>query len=75
MEVGIDRDMYADQYTDVMNVLIFRHDNTLHHQKLNLPTYPHHKHDGGEATITASSAPMLSMVLQEITNCIEDSQS
>jgi len=47
--------------------------NTPHHKKLNLPTYPHHKHDGSEANVTISSAPMLLDVLQEIAVRVESS--
>ncbi len=46
--------------------LVFRYDNTGHHRQLNLPTYPHHKHEGNETYVTASPAPDLSAVLQEI---------
>jgi len=74
VEYGIERDMYAYQYMDATNALIFRYDNTPHHQKLNLPTYPHHRHDSSEEIVIASSAPTLPMVLQEITSRIEDSR-
>ena len=40
VETTIERDMYAYQYMDAQNTLIFRYDNTPHHKKLNLPTYP-----------------------------------
>ncbi len=66
VETGIVRDMYAYQYMNPVKTLIFRYDNTLHHQKLNLPTFPHHKHDGHEENVIASSAPMLWDVLAEI---------
>ena len=48
------------------NKLIFRYDNTGHHRKLNLPTFPHHKHDRRETNVIASNAPMLADVIQEI---------
>jgi hypothetical protein len=66
VETIIDRDMYSYQYMDSTNNLIFRYDNTPHHQKLNLPTFPHHKHSGSEENVIASSAPFLAEVLQEI---------
>lgn len=66
VETIIDRDMYSYQYMDSTNNLIFRYDNTPHHQKLNLPTFPHHKHAGSEENVIASSAPFLAEVLQEI---------
>jgi hypothetical protein len=70
VETGIERDTYAYQYMDAQNTLIFRYDNTPHHKKLNLLTYPHHKHDGIETNVIASSAPTLAEVLQEITATI-----
>jgi hypothetical protein len=51
--------------------LIFRYDNTGHHKKLGLPTYPHHKHEGSEENVIASSAPTLADVLQEIELLVE----
>nr|WP_202950710.1 DUF6516 family protein [Pseudanabaena sp. PCC 6802] len=71
VETIISRDMYAYQYMDAMNTLIFRYDNTPHHKKLNLPTYPHHKHDSSEENVILSSAPNLLEVLQEITARIQ----
>ncbi|PSB18604.1 hypothetical protein C7B65_15030 [Phormidesmis priestleyi ULC007] len=71
VEISVDRDMYAYQYMDATNSLIFRYDNTPHHKKLNLPTYPNHKHDGSEENVTTSSAPTLLDVLQEITARVE----
>ena len=66
VEVGIVRDMYSYQYMTSQKTLIFRYDNTPHHQKLNLITFPHHKHDGREDNVIASNAPMLWDVLSEI---------
>lgn len=71
VESGIERDMYSYQYTDAKNDLIFRYDNTPHHKKLQLPTYPHHKHDGSEENVIISPAPILLEVLQEVTASIE----
>ncbi len=71
VETIISRDMYAYQYMDAMNTLIFRYDNTPHHKKLNLPTYPHHKHDSSEENVILSAAPKLLEVLQEITARIQ----
>ncbi len=62
----INRGMYSYQYMDASNRLIFRYDNTKHHRKLNLPTYPHHKHEGSEDNILPSTAPMFADVLKEI---------
>jgi len=64
VEISIDRKMYSYQYMNSENKLIFRYDNTEHHRKLNLPTFPHHKHDGSEDN--ESDAPFLNEVLNEV---------
>ncbi|NEN95997.1 MAG: hypothetical protein F6K50_10800 [Moorea sp. SIO3I7] len=66
VEISIDRKMYSYQYMNYDNNLIFRYDNTEHHRKLNLATFPHHKHDGSEDNIVQSNAPFLAEVLKEI---------
>lgn len=66
VEITIDRKMYSYQYMDAENNLIFRYDNTEHHRKLNLPNFPHHKHDGREDNVVSSDAPFLADVLKEI---------
>ena len=71
VEIVIDRLMYVYHYVDFSKKLVFRYDNTGHHKKLNLSTYPHHKHQGGENNVIASSAPDpwtggLALVLNEI---------
>ncbi len=66
VEIAIDRKMYSYQYMDDQNNLIFRYDNTEHHRKLNLSTFPHHKHDGSEQNVVISNAPFLVQVLKEI---------
>lgn len=66
VEITVERNMYSYQYMDASNNLIFRYNNTGHHQKLNLPTYPHHKHEGSEENVLSSIAPMLVDVLKEI---------
>ena len=43
VEISVERLMYTYHYVDVSEMLIFRYDNTGHHKKLDLPTYPHHK--------------------------------
>ena len=62
----VDREMYTYQYMKADNKLVFRNDNTGHHRKLNLPTFPHHKHDRSETTVIASNAPVLAEILEEI---------
>jgi Family of unknown function (DUF6516) len=66
VEITIDRKMYSYQYMNSENNLIFRYDNTEHHRKLNLPTFPHHKHDGSEDNVIQSDAPFLAEVLNEV---------
>jgi len=66
VEISIDRKMYSYQYMNSENNLIFRYDNTEHHQKLNLSTFPHHKHDGSEDNVVTSDAPFLNDVLKEV---------
>ena len=71
VEINLDRLMYSYQYMDASMGLIFRYDNTGHHKKSALPTYPHHKHLGQDENV-APSAPMdLGSVLQEIEAMIE----
>jgi hypothetical protein len=71
VEADIDRLTYVYQYMTAAQALMFRYDNTGHHRELNLPTYPHHKHDGSENNVTASSAPDLAGVLREIHMLLE----
>jgi hypothetical protein len=71
VEIGVDRLTYVYQYMSPAKKLIFRYDNTGHHKKLNLPTYPHHKHEGSEHNVVASSAPDLAVVLSEIETLVE----
>ena len=66
VEITADRLMYAYQFIDSSQKLVFRYDNTGHHKKLGLSTYPHHKHDGDEDRVISSAAPDLASVLQEI---------
>lgn len=65
-EIEADRLTYAYQYMTASKELLFRYDNTGHHRKLNLSTYPHHKHDGNEENVVTSPAPDLTAVLHEI---------
>jgi len=68
VDVGndVNRLMYIYQYMSEAKTLIFRYDNTGHHRKLQLSTYPHHKHEGSEENVIPSSAPVLEEVLKEI---------
>ncbi|MEA3340133.1 MAG: DUF6516 family protein, partial [Chloroflexota bacterium] len=51
VEITLERLIYVYQYMDPAHQLVFRYDNTGHHRKLNLPTYPHHKHDGSQNNV------------------------
>jgi len=66
VKIAIDRKMYSYQYMDALKNLIFRYDDVKHHKKLNLPNYPHHKHDGSEDNIISSNSPTLADILNEI---------
>jgi len=70
VEIDLDRKMYSYQYMNSQNKLIFRYDNARHHQKLNLSTFPHHKHDGSENNVVESDAPFLAEILNEIENIL-----
>jgi hypothetical protein len=71
VESGVERLTYVYQYMDTAKNLVFRYDNTGHHKKLNLPTHPHHKHEGGEHNVVASSASDLAVVLSEIETLVK----
>ncbi len=71
LEDGVDRFTYVYQYMDAEQSMVFRYDNTGHHKKLNLPTYPHHKHAGSEQIVVPSHAPSLAEVLEEIMLLVE----
>lgn len=66
VELTIDRLMYVYQYMDSSDKLVFRYDNSGHHRKLKLSTYPHHKHEGSEDNIVSSASLDLANVLKEI---------
>ncbi len=70
VKTTIVREMYSYHYENASKKLIFRYDNTRHHKKLNLPNYPHHKHDGSEDNVISSNAPMLADVLNEISRLL-----
>ncbi len=56
---------------DTSNKILFRYDNTGHHKKLDLPTYPHHKHEGSEDNVVPAKAMDLATVLQEIESLVK----
>ena len=69
VETDVERYMYAYQYQRG-DAMVFRYDNTEHHRKLKLPTFPHHKHDGSETNVIAAQPPTLAVVLEEIENLL-----
>lgn len=71
VEITEDRLMYVYQYMDYSNKIVFRYDNTGHHKKLGLSTYPHHKHEGSEDNVVSSAAPDLVTILQEIESFVK----
>ena len=71
VETKIDRLMYVYQYMDSSKKLVFRYDNTGHHKKLDLSTYPHHKHLGRDDNVVPSDPIDLAAVLQEIESLVE----
>ena len=64
VELSVDRGKYSYQYMDQDDQLIFRYDNAPHHQKLNISTFPHHKHQQQENNIVASDAPLRAELCQ-----------
>ena len=71
VETIADRLLYVYQYMDAHEQLRFRYDNTGHHKQLNLPTYPHHKHEGNDKQVVPSPAPDLAAVLGEIETFVQ----
>lgn len=71
VELIEDRLMYVYQYVDPSNKMVFRYDNTGHLKKLNLSTYPHHKHEGCEDNVVSSEATDLANVLNEIESLVQ----
>ena len=66
VETAPERLAYVYQYVNPAQQLLFRYDNTGHHKRLKLATYPHHKHESSETHVIPSSAPDLTAVLREI---------
>ena len=66
VELTVDRLMHVYQYMDSSDKMVFRYDNTGHHRKLNLSTYPHHKHEGRDDNVVSSASLDLANVLKEI---------
>lgn len=71
VETEVDRLMYVYQYMDSSMGLIFRYDNTGHHKKSALPTFPHHKHVSHDDKVVPSDPVDLVGVLREIEAIVE----
>jgi len=71
VEITIERLMYTYQYMDATKTLIFLYDNTGHRKKSDLPTYPHHKHEGTEENIVASPPHDLATALSEVERLVQ----
>lgn len=71
VETNVDRLMYVYQYMNASMELIFRYDNTGHHKKSALPTYPHHKHVSHDDKVVSSDPVDLVGVLREIEAIVE----
>ncbi|NER05000.1 MAG: hypothetical protein F6K17_21585 [Okeania sp. SIO3C4] len=69
------RGMYAYQYMTASKNLIFRYDNTRHHKKLNLPNFPHHKHDGNLVVTIFTLELAIKVIQTYIPSIIEDLES
>jgi hypothetical protein len=71
VETNVDRLMYIYQYMNASMGLIFRYDNTGHHKKSALPTFPHHKHVSHDDKVVPSDPVDLVGVLREIEAIVE----
>ena len=71
VEIKEDRLMYTYHYMDSSKKIIFRYDNTGHHKKLGLSTYPHHKHLDLDENVVSSDPTDLATVLREIEQLVE----
>ncbi|MEW5941155.1 MAG: DUF6516 family protein [Chloroflexota bacterium] len=67
-EPVVQRISYAYHYQRADGAVVFRYDDSDHF--LHLPNAPHHKHIG-EMEVTASNAPNLEFVLQEIEGLVQ----
>ena len=71
VEITADRVMYAYQFIDSSQKLVFRYDNTGHHKKLGLSTYPHHKHGSSEDNVIPAETMDLATTLKEIESLVQ----
>ena len=74
MTVYIARDtplplLYSFQYMDSDGTMIFRYDNSEHHQ--GLPHFPHHKHEGADERVVGCPQPSVSAIRDEIVAHLE----
>jgi hypothetical protein len=71
VETTVESLLYVYQYMDPHNQLLFRYDNIGHHKQRNLPTYPHHKHDGNDEQVVPSPSPDLTALLGEVETLVQ----
>ena len=62
--------IYAFHFQDADDRTIFRYDNWPHHP--GLPTFPHHKHVGGDEVVEAHAQPSVATIVREIAQHIDD---
>ena len=55
---------------DQTGKLVFRYDNTRHQRDRDLPTYLHHKHEGEEGRIVASSPQDFAGILKQVEDLV-----
>ena len=71
VETTVEHLLYVYQYMNPRMQLQFCYVNTGHHKQLNLPTYPHHKHDSSEEKVIPASAADLETVLGEVETLVQ----
>jgi len=71
VEQAPDRYMYVYHYQYLDDAFVFRYNNTPHFP--DLPTFPHHKHEGSESNVVPATPPDLQAVLAETQRLITTS--
>ena len=70
LRLPLQKVMYAYHYQTKDGDLIFRYDNTAHHQAV--PTFPNHKHLTNG--VTSSEPPSLEQVLREVEEILDKNE-
>ena len=60
----VDWTFYSFNYMRDNGDCVFRYDNSSHYP--NLPTFPHHKHEGADESVSASDRPSIRQIRNEI---------